>query len=68
MIRKLGSLFHKEQLDRDLDAELAFHRDLARERGNPIPLGDTRLIREQALDLWPGRRTLSNSAQRNKKL
>src|SRR5438067_2415074 len=30
----------------------SLHRGLAQERGNPIPLGDTRLIREQALDLW----------------
>jgi hypothetical protein len=29
-----------------------FHRDLAHKRGNPIHLGNTTHIREQALDLW----------------
>src|SRR5437773_5800688 len=52
MRRILLKLWRRRQLHQDLEAELAFHRDLAQERGNPIPLGDTRLIREQALDLW----------------
>src|SRR5687768_10582975 len=52
MRRFLLKLWRRRQLHQDLDAELAFHRDLARERGNPIPLGNTSLIREEALDLW----------------
>src|SRR5260221_5684126 len=52
MRRILLKLWRRRQLHRDLEAELAFHRDLSLEHGNPIPLGDTTLIREQALDLW----------------
>src|SRR2546426_7212555 len=52
MRRILLKLWRRPQLHQDLEAELAFHRDLARERGNPITLGNTTLLREQALDLW----------------
>jgi predicted permease len=52
MRRILLKLWRRRQLHQDLEAELMFHRDLAHERGNPIPLGNTTHIREQALDLW----------------
>ncbi|HTL27626.1 MAG TPA: ABC transporter permease, partial [Tepidisphaeraceae bacterium] len=35
-----------------MEAELAFHRDLARENGNPVDLGNTIRIQEEARDLW----------------
>jgi hypothetical protein len=45
-------LWRRRKLHRDLEAELAFHRDMALSHGNPIPLGNTTAIREQAFDLW----------------
>jgi len=45
-------LFRRRRLHQDLEAELAFHRDMAGEHSNPIPLGNTSVIKEQALDLW----------------
>jgi hypothetical protein len=35
-----------------LESELAFHRDMAAAGGNPIPLGNTGFIHEQAFDVW----------------
>ncbi len=45
-------LFRRRRLDADLEAELAFHREMAAAHGNPIPLGNGAIIREQAYDLW----------------
>jgi len=42
----------RRQLDRDLEQELAFHREMAAEKGNPIPFGNPVVIKEEALDLW----------------
>jgi predicted permease len=39
-------------MERDLEAELAFHRDMAAAHGNPIPMGNTTVVQEQARDLW----------------
>ena len=52
MRRLLLKLWRRRKLDQDLEAELAFHRDMALSHGNPIPLGNTTAIREQAFDLW----------------
>src|SRR5713226_5427212 len=52
MRRILLKMWRRRKLHQDLDAELAFHRDMAREHNNPTPLGATTLIQEQALDLW----------------
>src|SRR5882762_2342319 len=52
MRRILLKIWRRRKLHQDLDDELAFHRDMAREHDNPTPLGATTLIREQALDLW----------------
>ena len=53
MIRRLLlKLSRRRRLQRDLDAELAFHREMAAAAGNPIPLGNSAFIREQAFDLW----------------
>lgn len=53
MIRRtLVKLIRRRRLQRELDAELAFHREMAAAAGNPIPLGNTSVIREHAFDLW----------------
>ncbi len=45
-------LARRRRLQRDLETELAFHRDLSRESHNHIPLGNAVVITEGALDLW----------------
>ncbi len=45
-------LFRRRNLHRDLEAELAFHREMAQAAGNPIPFGNTAVIAEQARELW----------------
>jgi predicted permease len=50
--RILLKLRRRSRLHRDMEAELAFHRDLAREQNNPIGLGNVTLIQEEARDLW----------------
>src|SRR5262249_45930313 len=53
MIRRLVlKLFRRRRLQQDLEAELAFHRDMAAAGGNPTPFGNAGIIREQAFDLW----------------
>ncbi len=52
MRRFLLKLRRRSSLRRDLEAELAFHREMAAEGGNPIPFGNGAVIREEALDLW----------------
>ena len=52
MRRMILKLFRRRRLHRDLEAELAFHREMGAVHGNPIGLGNAGLIREQALDLW----------------
>jgi len=45
-------LFRRRRLDANLEAELAFHREMAAAAGNVIPLGNAQRIKEQAFDLW----------------
>ncbi|MCX6636215.1 MAG: ABC transporter permease [Acidobacteria bacterium] len=52
MRRFLLKLVRRRRLQRDLEAELAFHREMAAAHGNPIPLGNGVVIKEDALDLW----------------
>jgi len=53
MIRRLFlKLFRRRRLQRDLDAELAFHREMSAAGGNRIPFGNAGLIKEQAFDVW----------------
>ena len=53
MIRRLWlKLGRRRRLDQDLESELAFHREMAAAGGNPIPLGNSGFIKEQAFDLW----------------
>jgi predicted permease len=50
--RILMKLSRRRRLQQDLESELAFHRDLAREHGNPIALGNITRIQEEARDIW----------------
>jgi predicted permease len=53
MIRRLFlKLFRRRRLQQDLEAEIAFHREMSAAGGNPIPFGNAGLIREQAFDVW----------------
>ena len=53
MIRRiLLKLVRRRRLQRELEAELDFHREMASAGGNPIPFGNTAVIREYAFDLW----------------
>jgi putative ABC transport system permease protein len=53
MIRRLFlKLFRRRRLAQDLETELAFHREMSAAGGNPIPLGNAGVIKEQAFDLW----------------
>jgi predicted permease len=52
MGRLLIKLLRRRRLHADLEAELAFHRDMSTAHGNAIGLGNTTQLREQALDLW----------------
>jgi len=52
MRRLILKLFRRRRLARDLEAEMAFHREMAAAGGNPIPFGNTGYLKEQALDLW----------------
>lgn len=52
MRRFFLKLFRRRNLHEDLDAELAFHREMAAANGNGIPLGNTSVLKDQALDLW----------------
>jgi len=48
----LLKLRRRRSMERDVAAELAFHRDMAAAQGNPIPMGNTAVVQEQARDLW----------------
>ncbi|HEY1758248.1 MAG TPA: ABC transporter permease [Bryobacteraceae bacterium] len=45
-------LLRRRTLERDLEAELAFHREMAAAGGNPIPLGNAARIKEHQRDFW----------------
>jgi putative ABC transport system permease protein len=52
MRRFLLKLFRRRRLHEDLEAELAFHREMSLANGNPIPLGNVSRITEESLELW----------------
>jgi putative ABC transport system permease protein len=52
MRRLLLKLRRRRRLHADLEAELAFHCEMARAHDNPIPLGSVTRITEESLDLW----------------
>jgi len=52
MLRLFLKIFGCRSMERDLETELAFHRDMAAAHGNPIPMGNATVVQEQARDLW----------------
>lgn len=42
-------LFRRRRMQQDLEAELAFHRDMSTASGNPLPVGR---IRDESYDAW----------------
>jgi predicted permease len=52
MRRLFLKLFRRRSLERDLEAELSFHRAMAEAAGNPVPLGNVARIKEQSRDFW----------------
>lgn len=52
MRRFLLKLRRRRRLQNDLEAELAFHREMSDRQRNEISLGNTTTIKEEALDLW----------------
>src|SRR4030095_16756281 len=50
--RILLKLWRRRRVEREREAELAFHRDLAQKHSNPIGLGNVTRIQEEARDLW----------------
>lgn len=52
MRRFFLKLMRRRRLERELQAELAFHREMAAAGGNPTPFGNEETIKESARDLW----------------
>jgi hypothetical protein len=52
MRRLISKLFRRHRLERDLEAELAFHEEMAAARGNPIRLGNRTRVKEEAREVW----------------
>ena len=52
MRRFFRKLFRRAGMPGDLQAELAFHREMAARHGNAIPLGNAAVIVEHGYDLW----------------
>ncbi len=45
-------LARRRRMEADLEAELAFHRELAQAHDNPVRLGNVTAVREEALEHW----------------
>ncbi len=52
MRRFFRKLYRRRKLQQDLEQELAFHREMAAQYENAIPLGNAGLIKEHAFDIW----------------
>src|SRR5450631_2246512 len=52
MLRLFLKFRRRRSMERDIETELAFHREMSAANGNPIPMGNTAVIQEQARDLW----------------
>ncbi len=52
MRRFFRKLLRRPGMHQDIEAELAFHREMSGEYGNPIPLGNTAVLAEHGYDLW----------------
>ena len=52
MRRLILKLIRRRRLERDLDAELAFHEEMSQAKGNSIHLGNRTRVKEVARDVW----------------
>ena len=52
MRRLFRKLFHRHGMHRQVQDELAFHREMAARHGNSISLGNSAVIAEHGYDLW----------------
>jgi len=52
MRRLLLKLRRRTRLEKELEDELAFHREMAERAGNPVPLGSPVRIKEASRDAW----------------
>lgn len=52
MLRLWRKLFRRRRLERELAAELEFHREMAGASGSAIPLGNAGRIQEEVYDSW----------------
>lgn len=52
MRRIFLKLLRRRRLERDLEIEMAFHREMAARHGTTIPFGNPLVVKEQARDLW----------------
>lgn len=52
MRRLILKLMRRRKLERDLDAELAFHEEMSKAMGNSIHLGNRMRVTQEARDIW----------------
>jgi predicted permease len=52
MVRYLRKLLRRRRLERELEAEIAFHREMAAQHGSGIPFGNVLVVKEQVRDMW----------------
>src|SRR5215510_14057708 len=52
MRRLILKLIRRRTIERDLDAELAFHKEMSQTMGNTIHLGNSARVKEQTRDMW----------------
>lgn len=53
LVRRLVlKALRRRQLQRDLEAELAFHREMSSANGGGVPFGNVSVLKESAYDLW----------------
>jgi hypothetical protein len=52
LCRTFRKLLRRWRLHAEIEAELAHHRELSKESGNPVGLGSVSAVTEESLDLW----------------
>lgn len=50
--KRFRALWRRSQLDRDLEAELQFHREMQASEESPRPFGNATLLKETCRELW----------------
>lgn len=52
LLKRVRALWRRRQLDRDLEDELSFHREMQAEEESPRPLGNVTALKEVCRELW----------------